>query len=241
MTAKRIHRIFDTEGALLSVLRVFKIYKESDVETVALQGLVLDVKPGEFVAIQGRSGAGKTTLLNLIGGLDTPSAGRVILKGRDIAHMNEAERAAYRRQHIGVVFQTDNLIPFLTALENVMLPMTWNGVSMGKARQRAVALLTALGLGERLHHKVNQLSGGEAQRVGIAIALANEPDLLLADELTGELDTETTRQVMDLLKKVHEERQISLLVVTHNRRVAARARRILSIDDGVIVAEEDHG
>ncbi len=241
MTARRTHRFFDAGGALLSVLRVFKIYKESDVETVALQGAALDVKPSEFVAIQGRSGAGKTTLLNLIGGLDTPSAGRVILKGQDIAHMNESERAAYRRQHIGLVFQTGNLIPFLTALENVMLPMTWNGVSVDKACQRATQLLTDLGLGERLHHKVNQLSGGEAQRVGIAIALVNEPDSLLADELTGELDTETTQQVMDLLKRLHEEQQMSLLVVTHNRRVAARAQRVLHIDDGLIITEESDG
>jgi len=238
MTVKRIPRVIDTHGALLAVHNVFKIYKENDIETVALRGAEFDVAPGEFVAIRGRSGAGKTTLLNLIGGLDTPSAGQVILAGRDVAHMNETERAAYRRQHIGIVFQTGNLIPFLTALENVMLPLTWNGISTSEARERAARLLIDLGLGERLGHKVNQLSGGEAQRVGIAIALSNEPDLLLADELTGELDTEITNQVMDVLKMLHEARQMSLLVVTHNRRVAARAQRVLHISDGLITEED---
>ena len=238
MITKQPARTMDTNGALLSVRGAIKIYKEKDIETVALHGANFDLEPGEFVAIQGRSGAGKTTLLNLIGGLDTPSAGQIILMGRDMARMDEAERANYRRQHIGIVFQTGNLIPFMTALENVMQPMTWNGVSSGKARERATQLLDELGLGDRLDHKNNQLSGGEAQRVGIAIALANQPDLLLADELTGELDTVTTQSVMNTLKTLHEERQITLLVVTHNRRVAARAQRILRIADGVITGED---
>jgi len=237
MLAKQPLHTIDTNGALLSVRGVYKIYKEYDIETVALHGAEFDLAPGEFVAIQGRSGAGKTTLLNLIGGLDTPSAGQIILKGRDMARMDETERADYRRQHIGIVFQTGNLIPFLTALENVMQPMTWNGISASEARQRATQLLNDLGLSARLDHKVNQLSGGEAQRVGIAIALANQPDLLLADELTGELDTDTTRQVMDSLKSMHEKRQMTLLVVTHNRQVAALAQRVLHIADGVITAE----
>jgi len=240
MPAKQPPRTIDTNGALLSVRGAFKIYKENDIETVALHGAEFDLAPGEFVAIQGRSGAGKTTLLNLIGGLDTPSAGQIVLKGRDMARMDEAERADYRRQHIGIVFQTGNLIPFLTALENVMQPMTWNGIPTSEARQRAIQLLNDLGLRERLDHKVNQLSGGEAQRVGIAIALSNQPDLLLADELTGELDTETTKQVMDALKELHEKRQMTLLVVTHNQRVAALAQRVLHIADGVINGEAHH-
>jgi len=240
MQSKRPNRTIDTDGALLSVRGAFKIYKENDIETVALRGAEFSVAPGEFVAIQGRSGAGKTTLLNLIGGLDTPSAGQIILAGQDIARMDEAERAAFRRQHIGVVFQTGNLIPFLTALENVILPIMWSGVPAHTARTRATQLLTDLGLGERLHHKANQLSGGEAQRVGIAIALANEPDLLLADELTGELDTATTDQVMDTLQAIHAQRGMTLLVVTHNRRVAAHAGRVLHIADGLISEEESH-
>ncbi len=240
MPAKGTVRTIDTNGALLSVRGAFKIYKENDIETVALRGAEFDIAPGEFVAIQGRSGAGKTTLLNLIGGLDTPSAGQIILAGHDITRMDEAQRATYRRQHIGVVFQTGNLIPFLTALENVMQPMTWNGTSASTARQQATQLLTNLGLSERLNHKANELSGGEAQRVGIAIALANEPNLLLADELTGELDTVTTEQVMDTLQVVHARRNMTMLVVTHNRRVAARAQRVLHIADGVISEETSH-
>jgi len=237
MLAKQPLHTIDTNGALLSVRGVYKIYKENDIETVALHGAEFDLAPGEFVAIQGRSGAGKTTLLNLIGGLDTPSAGQIILKGRDMARMDEIERADYRRQHIGIVFQTGNLIPFLTVLENVMQPMTWNGISANEARQRAIQLLNDLGLSARLNHKVNQLSGGEAQRAGIAIALSNQPDLLLADELTGELDTDTTRQVMDSLKSFHQKRQMALLVVTHNKQVAALAQRVLHIADGVITTE----
>ena len=239
MKIQRKERVIDTHGALLAVNKVFKIYKENDIETVALRGAEFNVAPGEFVAIQGRSGAGKSTLLNLIGGLDTPNAGQIIVAGRDVAHMNETERATYRREHIGIVFQTGNLIPFLTALENVILPLTWDGLSASEAEKKAARLLKDLGLEDRMHHKVNQLSGGEAQRVGIAIALSNEPELLLADELTGELDTEITNQVMDMLKKLHEERQMSLLVVTHNRRVALRAERVLHISDGLIT-EENH-
>ncbi|MBU1660438.1 MAG: ABC transporter ATP-binding protein [Chloroflexi bacterium] len=240
MTKPQKTRQIDTNGSLLSVRGVFKIYKENDIETVALRDASFDVAPGDFVAIQGRSGSGKTTLLNMIGGLDTPSAGQVILAGQDMARMDEDERAAYRKQHIGIVFQTGNLIPFLSALENVEQPMTWNGMGSSKARQRATQLLSDLGLGDRLHHKGSQLSGGEAQRVGIAIALANEPELLIADELTGELDTSTTEQVMESLHNLHIEHQLTLLVVTHNKNVAARAQRVLQLQDGAILEETRH-
>lgn len=240
MTKPKKVRQIDTDGSLLSARGVFKIYKENDIETVALRNAAFEVAQGDFVAIQGRSGSGKTTLLNMIGGLDTPSAGKVILAGRDMARMDEDERAAYRKQHIGIVFQSGNLIPFLSALENVEQPMTWNGISSSKARQRAIQLLSELGLGERLHHKGNQLSGGEAQRVGIAIALANEPDLLIADELTGELDTSTTEQVMESLNFLNVEHKLTLLVVTHNKNVAARAQKILHLLDGAIIEEARH-
>lgn len=232
-------RQIDTNGFLLSVRGVYKIYKESDIETVALRDVAFDLAPGDFIAIQGRSGAGKTTLLNMIGGLDSPNAGQVVLAGRDLARMEEEERAAYRQKHIGIVFQTGNLIPFLSALENVELPILWNSKPASQARERAVMLLTELGLGDRLHHRANQLSGGEAQRVGIAIALANEPDLLLADELTGELDTSTAEQVMASLHALNMAHQLTLLVVTHNKRVAAHAKRILQLHDGSITEEID--
>jgi ABC-type lipoprotein export system ATPase subunit len=218
------------EALLLQGL--YKIYKQGDIETVALRGASLSVHPGEFVAITGRSGAGKSTLLNLIGGLSLPSAGQVVVGGTDISRMEEGPRAAFRRQHIGVIFQTDNLIPFLTALENVMLPMQ---LARQKAcAHKALALLTEVGLQERTHHKPGMLSGGERQRVAIAIALANQPDLLLADELTGELDTTAAELVMDLLGRLNAERSLTLVVVTHNKTVAARAPRRVTITDGLL-------
>ncbi len=231
---RTMHRPVETDGALLMARDVFKIYKTNDLETVVLRGAHLSVKPGEFVAIIGRSGAGKTTLLNLIGGIDTPTAGQLVIRNTDVSKLDETERGAFRRQHIGIVFQTGNLLPFLTALENVMLPMQWAGVAPGEAHARAADLLTRLGLAKRLDHKASQLSGGEAQRVGIAIALANNPDLVLADELTGELDTETADQVLRLLEDLHRERGTTLVVVTHNARVAARAGRIVHLRGGFL-------
>jgi ABC-type lipoprotein export system ATPase subunit len=209
---------------------LYKIYKEGDVETVALRGASLNVQPGEFVAITGRSGAGKSTLLNLIGGLSQPSAGRVIIDGSDIAKMSEGERAAFRRQKIGVVYQTDNLIPFLTALENVMLPLQLAGRK--NCANEARTLLLEVGLQNRANHKPGMLSGGERQRVAIAVALVNHPTLLLADELTGELDTATADHVMGLLAGINSEHKLTLIVVTHNKTVAAKANRQVHIIDG---------
>jgi len=220
----------------LQLTGLYKIYKEGDVETVALRGASLTVQPGEFVAITGRSGAGKSTLLTLIGGLATPSAGRVVIGGTDIARLNERERAAFRRAHVGVVYQADNLIPFLTAQENVMLPMQL--ASRRSAAGRARDLLAEVGLAERRNHKPGQLSGGERQRVAIATALSNEPDLLLADELTGELDTATAGRVMDLLGRLNADHKLTLVVVTHNRGVAAYAGREVTIADGELFANE---
>lgn len=217
---------------------LYKIYKEGVIETVALRGADLKVNPGEFVAITGRSGAGKSTLLNLIGGLSTPSAGQVVINGEDITRMNESQRAAFRRDNIGIVYQMDNLIPFLSALENVLLPM--QAARHKNAKSRAVQLLEEVGLKERLHHKPAQLSGGERQRVAIAVALANDPSLLLADELTGELDSQTADKVMELLGALNINRKLTLVVVTHNKTVAARARRQVSIADGKMIESEAH-
>ncbi|NMB62179.1 MAG: ABC transporter ATP-binding protein [Chloroflexi bacterium] len=209
---------------------VYKIYKEGDIETVALRGANLVVQPGEFVAITGRSGAGKSTLLNIMGGLAVPSAGKVLINGLDIAKMGESERSLFRRQNIGVIFQTDNLIPFLTALENVMLPLQFAG--RRHCTEEARNLLSEVGLQNRIHHKPGMLSGGERQRVAIAIALANHPGLLLADELTGELDTATAEQVMTLLAGLNSQRNLTLIIVTHNKVVANRANRQVHIMDG---------
>ena len=221
---------------VLQLQDLYKIYKEGEIETVALRGAKMKVQAGEFVAISGRSGAGKSTMLNLIGGLAVPTAGRVAINGTDITRLNERERALFRRRHIGIVFQADNLIPFLSAQENVMLPMQASGSSGAKAR--AQKLLAEVGLGERMSHKPGMLSGGERQRVAIAVALANKPDLLLADELTGELDSSTADKVMALLAELNQRHGLTLVIVTHNKQVAARAQRQVIIDDGLLFENE---
>ena len=220
---------------LIAIEDVFKIYREGDVETVALRGASMTVEKGEFVAIVGRSGSGKSTLLNIIGGLAEPTAGRAMVAGIDLARADEDTRASVRRKRVGVVFQSDNLIPFLTAEENVALPMQLAGRAGAKSRART--LLDELGIGSRRGHRPDQLSGGEKQRVAIAIALANEPDILLADELTGELDTVNTDAVMDELARLNRQ-GTTLIVVTHNPRVAQRAHRVLHITDGRIEESE---
>jgi putative ABC transport system ATP-binding protein len=220
----------------LNLQNLYKIYKEGDIETVALRGVSLSVQPGEFVAISGRSGAGKTTLLNLVGGLALPNAGKVIIEGTDIIRLSESERAAFRRKKIGIVYQTDNLIPFLTALENVLLPLQLAGCKDSHTRARK--LLSEVGLSERMQHKPDMLSGGERQRVAIAVALANEPELLLADELTGELDSATAEQVMTLLNELNSSHNLTLVIVTHNKNVAACAKRQVRIADGQIFETE---
>ena len=214
----------------MQLSELYKIFKDGDVETVALRGANLTVQPGEFVAITGRSGSGKSTLLNLLGGLSLPSAGQIVIDGADITKMDESERATFRRKTIGIIYQTDNLIPFLTALENVMLPMQLAGEK--DAFGRAVQLLDNVGLANRMSHKPAMLSGGERQRVAIAIALANHPKILLADELTGELDSNTAASVMELLADLNSQHALTLIIVTHNKNVAARAKRQIRIDDG---------
>jgi putative ABC transport system ATP-binding protein len=220
---------------LVLVDDVFKIYREGDVETVALRGASMTVDRGEFVAIVGRSGSGKSTLLNIIGGLAEATAGRALVGVVDLARADEDTRASIRRSRVGVVFQNDNLIPFLTAEENVALPMQLAGRANAKARARQ--LLEELGVGNRRGNRPDQLSGGEKQRIAIAAALANEPELLLADELTGELDTANTDAVMDELGRLNRS-GTTLIVVTHNPRVAERAHRVLHITDGRIEESE---
>ena len=221
---------------ILSLQNLYKIYKEGHIETVALRDASLTVQPGEFIAITGRSGAGKSTLLNLVGGLSTPSAGKVVINGTDITRLDEAERAAFRRANIGIMYQTDNLIPFLSALENVMLPMQLAGRNDSKAR--AQQLLKEVGLAERMNHRPGMLSGGERQRVAVATALGNEPKLLLADELTGELDSVTADRVMELLAELNRTHNLTLVIVTHNKNVAKRASRQVSIADGQLFESE---
>jgi ABC-type lipoprotein export system ATPase subunit len=219
-----------TESAVVRLVDVFKIYREADIETVALRGATLSLHPGEFVAVLGRSGSGKSTLLNLLGGLDLPSAGQIWVAGRDITRLDERARAALRLRQIGYVFQDGNLLPYLTAQENVELPLRLAGGR--NASGRAEELLTALGVRHRRHHRPTALSGGERQRVAVACALANAPALLLADEITGELDSAAAASVLAVLAEARARYGATVLAVTHNAAVAAKADRVVRMVDG---------
>jgi ABC-type lipoprotein export system ATPase subunit len=220
--------------ALVELKDVFKIYKEGTTETVALRGASMKLPRGRMTSLVGPSGSGKSTLLSLVAGLALPSAGQVVVEGTDISRLGESERARMRAERIGVVFQSGNLIPFLSAIENVELAMSIAGKRGGRIQGRRV--LEELGLGKRLHHRPTQLSGGEVQRVAVAVAVANDPDLLLADELTGELDSATADQVMGVLTEMWRRRELTVLLVTHNRELAARADHRLRLVDGLISA-----
>lgn len=213
-----------------------KIYKMADLEVFALQGLDLQIEDGELMAIIGNSGSGKSTLLNMLGGLDKPSAGKLLVDGKDLLKFGERELVAYKRTTVGFVWQNNarNLIPYLTALANVELPMLLRG--KGK-RARAMELLEAVGLGHRIHNKLSELSGGEQQRVAIAIALANEPKLLLADEPTGSLDTNTSNQVLDLFRSLNRAFGITIVIVTHDPLLARKVDRVVQIRDGKTSSE----
>jgi putative ABC transport system ATP-binding protein len=216
------------------VVDVFKIYREGAVETVALRGANLELARGEVASLIGPSGSGKSTLISLLAGLALPSAGKVLLGEDDITRLGEAERARLRARRIGIVRQSGNLIPFLSAVENVELAIQLAGGR--QAGPRARGLLGELGLAGRLHHRPRQLSGGEAQRVAVAAALANDPQLLLADEVTGELDSATAEQVMGVVLEAWRQRGLTVLLVTHNRQLAASAQRRLQLADGVVLA-----
>jgi ABC-type lipoprotein export system ATPase subunit len=213
---------------------LFKIYKIADLEVVALRGLDLKVRRGEVMAIVGASGSGKSTLLNILAGLDQPSAGRAFVGGRDLLTMTGNEMVEYRRNAVGFVWQQTgrNLIPYLDAVQNVEVPILLSGRSRGEARKRATELLELVGLGHRLHHRPNMLSGGEQQRVSISVALANEPPLLLADEPTGELDTVGAHAIFELFGELNRKLGVTIVVVTHDPSIAARVDRVVAIRDG---------
>lgn len=215
-----------------------KIYKIAGLEQVALRELNLRVEKGELIAIVGASGSGKTTLMNILGGLDRPSAGRVLVDGQDLLRMSDAQLNRYRRERVGFVWQqsTRNLIPYLNAIENVMLPMTVAGRVRGN-RRRAAELLERVGLGERMHHRLSELSGGEQQRVAIAVGLANHPPLLLADEPTGEVDTATAALIYDTFRRLREEMGVTIVIVSHDPGVARQVDRVVAIRDGMLASE----
>jgi len=200
-----------------------------------LNGIDLTVRPGEFVAVTGPSGSGKTTLLSLIAGLDTPTGGRILIDGQDITKLDEDALAELRGQRFGFVFQNFHLIPTLTALENVILSVELNGAS--GAHKKSEDLLGVVGLGERLHHYPSQLSGGEQQRLSLARAFVNEPEIVLADEPTGNLDSKNSEHILDLIGELHRVKRATILLVTHEPPVAARTQRILSMADGKIVSD----
>ncbi|MEF8826922.1 MAG: ABC transporter ATP-binding protein [Halapricum sp.] len=204
----------------------------------ALDGVNLEIPRGSYTAVMGPSGSGKSTLMNLVGCLDTPTEGQIDLDGRDVTAMGDRERTRIRGEEVGFVFQTFNLMPRLTARENVALPMIFRGLSRSERQQRAAEVLDSVGLGDRLEHRPNELSGGQRQRVAIARALVNEPALLLADEPTGNLDTETGEQIMELFEEIHEGDN-TILMVTHERPIAEHAERIVHLLDGEIERIEE--
>jgi putative ABC transport system ATP-binding protein len=213
---------------------LYHIYREGELETVALRGAELVLEPGSWTTVMGPSGSGKSTLLHVLAGLLKPTAGSVVIGGEDLTRLDAGERARRRRRQIGVVLQRDNLHPLLDAIGNVALPLRLDGQRRGQARERAGRLLAEVGLASRRHQRTGQLSGGEAQRVAIAVALAARPRVLLADEPTGELDEGTSSAVLDLLEQLREHEGTAILTVTHNPQVAERADRRLIMRDGLI-------
>ncbi len=211
-----------------------KIFKVADLEVVALQGLDLTVRKGELMAIIGNSGSGKSTLLNILGGLDRPSAGGCLVGGIDLVKAPESELVYYKRYKVGFVWQQSgrNLIPYLTAFENVQAPMLFANVPARNRKEYAMELLEAVGLQDRMHHHLGELSGGQQQRVAIAISLANRPELILADEPTGEVDNETASHIYEILRTLSEERDLTVVIVSHDRNIARRVDRVVAIRDG---------
>ena len=216
-----------------------KIYKVANLEVVALQGLDLTIASGEFLGIVGASGSGKSTLMNILGGLDRPSAGRVWVGGNDLLKMNNFAMNRYRRSQVGFVWQqgSRNLVPYLTAQENIVLPMILAGQGGRKVQERAMKLLELVGLTERRHHHLAQMSGGEQQRVAIAVALANQPRLLLADEPTGEVDSATALTIYQAFQKLNQEFGVTTLIVSHDQGIGRHVDRVVAVRDGKLATE----
>ena len=222
---------------LVALRDVWKIYALGDLEVAALRGVDLEIAAGEFVAVMGASGSGKSTLMNLLGCLDRPTRGSLRLDGVETASLTPDQRAELRNHRIGFVFQSFNLLPRTSALENVELPLVYSEVAPAEQRRRAQAALAAVGLAERAHHLPSQLSGGQQQRVAIARALVNEPALLLADEPTGNLDSHTTAEILEIIADLHRRRGLTVILVTHEPDVATWAERVITFRDGLIVSD----
>ncbi|HXH86285.1 MAG TPA: ABC transporter ATP-binding protein [Nitrospira sp.] len=231
----RLPKEHDSEVIRIHDLR--KVYKMGDIEVEALRGINLTIQRGEFIAVTGASGSGKSTLMNILGCLDRPSSGAYFLEGHDVSTLSSDEWAHIRNRKIGFVFQGFNLLHRTSAVENVELPMMYNGLQSKERRQRALEVLRLVGLAERSHHLPNQLSGGQQQRVAIARALVNHPALILADEPTGNLDTKTSVEIMELFQNLNEKEGITIVLVTHEPDIAGFARRQIAFRDGLIISD----
>lgn len=231
----------DKKDAIAIRLRdIKKIYKMGGQELAALNGINLDIKRGEFAALMGPSGSGKSTLMNILGCLDRPTVGSYELEGNEVAHLSDDELAVMRNKHIGFVFQNFNLLSRISSLENVALPLVYAGVGASERRKRALKVLEAVGLGDRAEHMPNELSGGQRQRVAIARALVNNPEIIMADEPTGNLDTKSTKEIMEIFQEMHG-RGKTIILVTHEPEIAVCANRQLLVRDGVITRDEGKG
>lgn len=231
----------DKKDAIAIRLRdIKKIYKMGGQELAALNGIDLDIKRGEFAALMGPSGSGKSTLMNILGCLDRPTVGSYELEGKEVAHLSDDELAMMRNKHIGFVFQNFNLLSRISSLENVALPLVYAGVGVSERRKRAQQVLEAVGLGDRAEHMPNELSGGQRQRVAIARALVNNPEIIMADEPTGNLDTKSTKEIMEIFQEMHG-RGKTIILVTHEPEIAVCANRQLLVRDGVITRDEGKG
>jgi putative ABC transport system ATP-binding protein len=222
--------------AAIEIRDLHKEYQRDSQRIPVLSGLTLEVAEGDYVALMGPSGSGKTTLLNLIGGIDQPTRGQVVVYGTDIARLGGRKLAQWRSRHIGFIFQLYNLIPVLTALQNVELPLLLHRMSGGERRKRALTALELVGLGDRVRHYPRQLSGGQEQRVAIARALVSDPEVLLADEPTGDLDRKSAEEILQLLERLNREFRKTIVMVTHDPHAAERARRMVHLDKGVLSA-----
>ncbi|MDD4269197.1 MAG: ABC transporter ATP-binding protein [Pirellulales bacterium] len=224
---------------IIQFRRVSKVYHKGGADIHPLDEITLTIQEGDFVALMGPSGSGKTTLLNLLGGLDTPTSGEVIVCGQDLAALSSHERARWRCDHVAYVFQAYNLLPVLTAYQNVELPLTLMPLSRRQRREHALKALEIVGLADRVHHRPDELSGGQEQRVAIARALASDPDLLLADEPTGDLDAHSAQEIMSLLIALNRDYRKTIILVTHDPKVAHAAHRELHLEKGVLSRDVD--
>lgn len=222
---------------LIDISNLKKVYRLGRVDVVALRGIDLRIERNEYVAIMGPSGSGKSTLMNIIGCLDVPTEGQYVLNSRDVSSMSDDELAELRNKEIGFVFQTFNLLPRASALHNVELPLIYNGTPRQDRRKLAVEALEKVGLSERIHHKPSELSGGQRQRVAIARALINRPSIILADEPTGNLDSQTGREIMDIFERLHRAGN-TVVLVTHEEEIARHSQRIIRLLDGQIISDE---